>query len=304
MSADPAELTRIVEDLRPRLAGLAYQLVGSAPEADDIVQEAFLRWHHADPAGIRHPWSWLAKVVSRIALDHLRSARHRREHPAGTWLPAPPVELRDDPADLLVFDEAIATAMLVVLETLTPAQRVVFVLRDVFEWPFATIAEVVGRTPQTCRQLAARARLKVRTEGPRTQADPVEHRAAVDAFRAACVRGDLPALLRTLDHDIVIRTDGGRLTAARKPIHGAERAGTYLSRILAKWPVRLSAATVGGAPGIAAECHGQIVAVASVVVRNRRVAGLDILTDPAKLAHVPRAMTPARRLEEVRTRRR
>ncbi|MFD2415737.1 RNA polymerase sigma factor SigJ [Amycolatopsis pigmentata] len=284
-----------VRDLRPRLIRLAYQLVGSVPEAEDIVQEALLRWYQAGPDGIAQPWSWLAKVVCHLGLDHLRSARHRRERPTGTWLPVPPVAPEPaDPAEEVVLDEAIGSAVLVLLETLTPAQRVVFVLHEVFGWPFTTIAELLGRTPQSCRQLASRARAKVRGDRPRAPVDAKEHRAVVSAFREACVRGDVDALLPLLDDAVVVRSDGGAVTAARRPIHGRGRVATYLSRVLAKWDVRLRSAIVGGSPGIVVMCadggEDRVVAVVSVVVRHSRVSTLDILLDPAKLAHLPDAM--------------
>lgn len=281
-----------VESLRPRLVRLAYQLVSSAPEAEDVVQEALLRWHQARPGQIEQPWPWLAKVVCRISVDRLRSARYRRERLVGTRLPEPPVVLdtAGDPAEQVVHDEAIGTAVLVVLESLTPAQRVVFVLHEVFEWPFTAIAEVVDRTPQACRQLATRARTKVGAESPRVPVDADEHRAVVSAFRLACARGDFETLLNLLDSDVVVRTDGGAFTSARRPVHGAERAATYLSRVLAKWAVELRPATVGGAPGVVVQCDRKTVAVVSVVVRNSVVRNLDILMDPAKLAHVPHAM--------------
>lgn len=304
MSASPVELTRDALELRPRLVRLAYQLVGSAPEAEDIVQEALLRWHQFDAEPIRQPWSWLATVVSRIGLDHLRSGRYRRERSAGIQLPVPPVRLEFDPAEQVILDEAVTTAFLIVLESLTPPQRVVFVLHEVFQWPFPAIAEVIGRTPQACRQLAARARSRVREHhAPQRPVDEGEHRAVVLAFQDACTRGDLAALLRLLDEAVVVRTDGGSFTSARRPIQGADRAATYVSRILAKWPVELRTAVVGGAPGIVAWCGGKVVAVASVVVHNGTVRNLDILADPTTLAHVPGAMTAEERLAYARSRR-
>ncbi|MCU1374030.1 MAG: polymerase, sigma-24 subunit, subfamily, partial [Actinomycetia bacterium] len=197
-----AELTRH----RSFLVGVAFRILGSMDEAEDVVQDAFLRASRAEPDDILEPRAWLTTVVGRLALDQLRSARVRRESYVGPWLPEPVV---GDPADRLTLDEQVGLALTTVLETLSPAERVVYVLHEAFGVPLSEVAEIVGRTPAACRQLASRARRHVRDRSPRFDADPVEQSRVVEAFRVAAVAGDVEALARLLDEDVVGRADSG-----------------------------------------------------------------------------------------------
>src|SRR5438045_2319041 len=228
---------------RPRLLRVAYSELGDVGEAEDVVQEAWLRLERADADAIENLDGWLTTVVARLALDRLRSARVRREAYVGPWLPEP-LASEEDPADRVTLDESVSYALLAVLEQLSPAERTAFVLHDVFDLPFDDVADVVGRTPEAVRQLASRARRHVTGEGrPRFAAAPGEHDRAVRAFGQAVAEGDLEGLVAVLDPDVVWTSDGGgRATAARKPVRGRARvvrAWAALSRKAAREPTEI-----------------------------------------------------------------
>lgn len=222
---EPPEL---VDALRERgvLLGLSYRLLGSLADAEDAVQETYLRWHRLGDDGrrsIAHPRAWLIKTASRIGLDMLGTARARREHYVGEWLPEPlpapnrwssqGTSITIDPADRVSMDDSVSMALLVVLESMTPAERVAFVLHDVFRYTFPEVADVVGRTPAACRQLASSARRRVRSER-RNPVPPAEHASAVRSFKTAWQTGDLTALIDVLDPDVTAITDGGGIVSA------------------------------------------------------------------------------------------
>jgi RNA polymerase sigma factor (sigma-70 family) len=250
-----------VQGERPRLLGMAFRMLGTIADAEDAVQEAYLRWHRLgddERRGIRMPAAWFTRVTSRICLDELGSARARREEYVGEWLPEPVPRalaaelfggLREqliDPLDRVEFDESVSTALLVVLESLSPAERVVFVLHDVFALPFGEIAEVVGRTPDACRQLATSARRHVR-ERREGDVPTALHDQVVQAFVAACSGGDLAALTAILDPAVELRSDGGGfVSAARKPVCGALNVARFLLGIVEKQPDSVVSAQVTG----------------------------------------------------------
>ncbi|WP_310742160.1 RNA polymerase sigma factor SigJ [Microbispora sp. H13382] len=277
--------------LRPRLLGVAYGLLGSLDEAEDVVQDAWLRLRAAKAADgdeIRDATGWLVVTVSRLALDVLRSARRRREEYVGPWLPEP-VLMGPDPAERVTLDESMSMAMLVVLESLSPAERTAFVLHDVFGLTFAEVGAAVGRSPAACRQLAARARAHVRSRAPRFDVDPAEHRRVVDAFARACLGGDMDALLALLDPDVVLRSDGGGLvTAARRPVLGAAKVARLLFGIRRSEHI-LVPVSVNGRPGLLRYRDGRLVAVIGITVAQGRVTAVDMVLNPRKLARVTRA---------------
>jgi RNA polymerase sigma-70 factor, ECF subfamily len=254
------------------------------------------RWYTHDRTKVRDARKWLTTVVSRIAIDQLKSARRQRETYVGPWLPEPIVEDPDEkarPESRVVFEESVHMAMLVVLEALTPAERTVFVLHEVFDLPYQDIAKAIGRSPAACRQLDMRARQHVRSGVSRYELSPREQRAASEAFLAACNSGDLASLLRILDHDVVVNSDGGGvIRAARRPVHGAERVARYLLRVRHRWPVTLRPVVVNGAPGLIAECQGTVAAVISFAMAEGRIARVDIVLNPAKLQHASGAHVP------------
>lgn len=272
---------------RHRLLSVAYSIIGDRNEAEDVVQEAWLRLHR-EPEAIDDVTGWLVVTTSRIALDVLRSARSRRENYVGPWLPEPVVEPapEDGPADEVTRSESVSMAMLVVLETLSPAERTAFVLHDVFGLPFGEIAEAVGRNHATVRRLAARARTHVRRRAPRFDTDAAQRRDVVRAFSAACRGADLDALLRVLDPDVVLRSDGGGVvTAARNPVLGADRVGRFLVGVTRKRPDhdRLSV-LVNGDPGLVTVRGREVSSVIAPTVGGGLVTSVDIVLEPRKLA--------------------
>ncbi|MEU6411440.1 RNA polymerase sigma factor SigJ [Microbispora sp. NPDC046933] len=284
--------------MRPRLLGVAYGLLGSLDEAEDVVQDAWLRLRSAKAGdggdAIRDVTGWLVVTVSRLALDVLRSARHRREEYVGQWLPEPiitgPVLTQPDLAERVTLDESMSMAMLVVLESLSPAERTAFVLHDVFGLTFAEVGEAVGRSPAACRQLAARARAHVASRAPRFDVDPSEHRRVVHAFARACLGDDMDALLALLDPDVVLRSDGGgRVRAGRRPVRGAAKVARLLFGIRRFGGFELAPVVVNGRPGLL-RYHGErLTSVLGLTVADGRVTAVDMVLNPEKLARVTRA---------------
>jgi RNA polymerase sigma-70 factor, ECF subfamily len=267
----------------PRLLRLAYSELGDLGEAEDVVQEAWLRLERAGPAEIVNLDAWLTTVVARLALDRLRSARARRETYVGPWLPEPLAS--EDPADRVTLDESVSYALLAVLEHLSPAERTAFVLHDVFDVPFGEVAEVVGRTPDAVRQLASRARRRVQSERPRFAASRDEHDSAVRAFAEAVAEGDLERLVAVLDPDVVWTSDGGgRAVAARKPLHGrtrVARAWAALSRKSVQAPIEV---VLNGRLGLLLPgTDGGRAALSFVVEHDGRISRIDAVRNPEKL---------------------
>jgi RNA polymerase sigma-70 factor (ECF subfamily) len=281
------------EALRPRLLRLAYSQLGSLAEAEDVVQEAWLRLQRSDRSAIEDLRAWLTTVVGRLGLDALGSARARREQYVGPWLPDPLVDARaadGDPADRVTLDESVSLALLFVLERLTPAERTAFILHDVFAYSFEEIAAVVGRTPQAARQLASRARRHVVEQRPRQSGTPEQQARLVRAFAAAAGGGDIEALLDVLDPDVVMRSDGGgRARAARKPLVGADRVSRALSALArtSLGDVELAFVDVNGLPGLlATDGETGAVSVVAFTVDGERITTIHIQRNPDKLRHL------------------
>ncbi|OLT38255.1 siderophore-interacting protein [Actinomadura sp. CNU-125] len=287
-------LARHFEASRPRLLRVAYTMTGSLVEAEDCVQEAWLRLRGLDdPSEVRNLAAWLTTTVSRLALDALNSARVRRERYFGTWLPEPLVEVGApgpaDPADRVTLDESVSMALLVVLELLSPAERTAFVLHDVFGVPFPEIAEVVGRTPAAVRQLASRARRHVEDGRPRTPATHAEQDELVRAFTAACRDGDLPGLIALLDPDVVLRGDGGGKAATLQHIerNAARVAPMMIGHYRAVGTVDILVAEVNGAPGLLARSGDGELSVVAFTVDAGRITAIDLVRNPDKLTKIP-----------------
>ncbi|MGW9187440.1 RNA polymerase sigma factor SigJ [Streptomyces rubiginosohelvolus] len=277
---------------------VAYRLLGSVAESEDAVQEAYTRWY-ALPRGrrdeITSPGAWLTTVTGRICLDVLGSARARRERYVGAWLPDPLPDRAEwghgpgaglaDPADQMVLDESVTMAFLVVLESMTPAERVAFVLHDVFRYPFAEIAAVLGRTPAACKQLAASARRRVRDARAPLSVGEAGRADAVRQVKEAWQRKDIAALVDLLDPAAVMTADGGGLVgAALRPIEGGERIAQYMVAIADKAPgLELLERTVNGAPGLVARRDGVVMTVASFDVPDGRVTRIWAVRNPEKL---------------------
>lgn len=285
-----AELAAAYDRARPRLVRVAYAVLGSRYEAEDVVSDCWLRMSAADARDpIKDVDAWATVAVARGALDALRSARTRREVYVGPWLPEPIVEAApadQDPADRATLDDSVSFALLVVLETLTPAERTAWVLHDLFGMSFAEIAGIVGRTPQAVRQLATRARAHVSARAPRVNVGSAEHNATVTTFLRAAAGGDLSALLTALDPDVVLTSDGGgQVSAARRPVHGAERVARLVLGLAAKIrpSERVHVINVNGAPGLGLFDSGGLTAVVSLTVSGDRITRVDLIRAPGKL---------------------
>ena len=278
------------ERARPRLRAVAYRMLGSVSEADDAVQECWLRLERSDPAAINDLRGWLVTAVGRVSLDALRARRVAHQAYGGTWLPEPLiVDDKADPEEAAVLADSVGLALLVVLETLTPAERVAFVLHDVFDVPFDEIAPVVARTPEATRQLASRARRRVQRVAPKPDADLTLQRSVVDAFLAAARSGDFEGLVAVLDPDVVFRSDGGGTgPLARPPIVGAEAVARRLQMTGPRFAAFAEPIVVNGGAGVIVRTPGQAPVVVAFTVSRRRIAAIDLIADPTKLGALGR----------------
>ncbi|MEV5704262.1 RNA polymerase sigma factor SigJ [Actinoallomurus sp. NPDC052274] len=283
---------------RRQLINLAYRLLGSLADAEDVVQETYTRWYAMSPQqqqAIESPGAWLTKVAGRICLDLLGSARARRERYVGEWVPEPLPEPTEwingrsdatgDPADRVTLDESVSMAFLVVLESMTPAERVAFVLHDVFRYSFAEVADVVGRTPAACRQLASSARRRIRTA--QTPATPASRQAGiVRDFKQAWEAKDLEGLIGLLDPDATVIADGGGLAAAvLHPVEGSERIARYVIDLAVRTPdnVTFLERTVNGQPGLVVQQDGVTVTVFAFEIADDRIKHIWAVRNPDKL---------------------
>lgn len=290
---EPDWLAERFEQERPRLQAVAYRMLGSVTEAEDAVQECWLRLSRSDTAAVANLGGWLTTVVGRLCLDALRARRARREELAATWLPEPVVSTdpRDDPEQEAVLADSVGLALLVVLETLTPPERLAFVLHDMFGVPFEDIAPIVGRTPAAARQLASRARRRVRGAAPRADPDLAAQRKVVDAFLSAARSGDFDALLAVLDPDVVFRIDlGGRAARTAPPVVGADAVAREVLARGAPFAPLARPAIVNGSAGFVAVAGDRLVAVVGFTVAHGAVLAIDIVADPDKLRRARRAL--------------
>lgn len=294
MTSNP--VTHEVEPHRRRLISVAYRLLGSVADAEDAVQEAFIRWYALTPEdreAIETPAAWLTTVTSRICLDQLGSARARRERYVGEWLPEPVPDRTEwasadagaDPADRITLDESIDMAFLVVLDSMSPAERVAFLLHDVFRYPFDEVAEIVGRTPAACRQLASTARRKVRDTRP-AKTPAAERAEVVREFKQAWEAMDIEAMLSVLDPDVVAVADGGgRVAAALAPIEGPEIITNFLVALAARVPdLRIEEQTVNGQLGLVAHQDHEPLTVFAFDVAGGRITRIWAVRNPDKLS--------------------
>src|SRR5262249_23558489 len=253
---------------------VAYEMLGSASDAEDVVQETWLRWADVDHAPVRHPRAYLVRIVTRQSLNRLRTLARRREDYMGEWLPEPLVTSPDVAVDVELA-ESVSIAMLTVLETLGLAERAVFVLREVFDTPYDEIAEAVGKSAAAVRQIAHRARGHVAARRPRVAVSPTEQQEAVDRFLAAMRDGDLQGLLDVLAPDVVVLADGGGLVpAARRPVEGAERVAGLLLRGLRSVDFEAAAVWINGSPAIRIDAGGELNAAVSFAVEHGRIPHL------------------------------
>ncbi|MGN7978519.1 RNA polymerase sigma-70 factor [Microbacterium sp. 22195] len=284
-SPDPASEDPFVVH-RGLLFTVAYEILGSAADAEDVLQESWLRWADVDRARVHDPRAYLVRIVTRQSLNQLRTVSRRREEYVGPWLPEP-LLTSPDVADDVVLAESVSLAMLTVLETLTPTERAVFVLREVFDVPFDEIADAVDKTAATVRQIAHRARDHVAARRPRMEVDSSEHDRVVRRFIAALDSGDMQGLMDVLAPDVVSTTDSGGLVrhAARRPLFGADRVVAFLRGSIAKLDIayRVSAMTVNGRLAARIEVGGVLMAAVSFEVEDGRISRVFSMANPRKL---------------------
>jgi RNA polymerase sigma-70 factor, ECF subfamily len=294
-SALEAHVHDPVAELRPLLFSIAYRMLGSASEAEDIVQEAFLRFHRETSAGtdVDSPKSYLSAVTTRLCIDHLRSARVRRETYVGTWLPEPLLtDDEPDPERHAETADSLSMGFLVLLESLTPVERAVFLLREVFEYDFDEIGAVVGKTEENCRQIAVRARRHVQAGRPRFEASRAQRERLAARFFAAAAEGNIEELTSMLAADVVAYADGGgKASAFPKPVHGRDRVVRVLQGGVARGAklsvVAMRPAEINGQPGaLFLDPEGLPVVAVSLDIADGEIQALRAVSNPEKLAHL------------------
>jgi RNA polymerase sigma-70 factor (ECF subfamily) len=279
-------LARQFEEQRPHLRAVAYRMLGSLSEADDAVQDAWLRLARSDTSEVENLRAWLTTIVARVSLNMLRSRRTRREQPLETRVPDPIVDPADgtDPEHEALLADAVGLALLVVLETLTPAERLAFVLHDMFAVPFDEIAPIVERSPDATRQLASRARRRVRGAATAPDADLAAQWEVVEAFMAAARNGDFDALVATLDPEVELRADGGR-TGPTHYVRGA-RAVASQALVWSRVDLTIRRALVNGTPGGVAFRKGKPFSVGAFTIANGKIVEIDFLVDAERIARL------------------
>ena len=268
---------------RPLLFSIAYRMLGGVMEAEDVVQEAYLRWRSASGEGVRSPKAYLSRVVTRLSIDRLRREKARREEYVGPWLPEPLVE-ETEPAGLM---DALSTAFLILLESLGPVERAVFLLRDVFGYEYGEIAALVGKSEANCRQICRRARASIAARRPRFESSPEDEERLLRGFLKACTEGDMDDLVSMLSEDVTLYSDGGgKARAARNPIHGAEKVARFFAGILSKAPPEflVRRATVNGRPGLIGYFgDGRPHSVTTLDVVGGSIRAVHLVVNPDKL---------------------
>jgi RNA polymerase sigma factor (sigma-70 family) len=279
-------LAQQFEDHRPHLRAVAYRMLGSLNEADDAVQDAWVRLSRADTSEVENLAGWLTTIVARVALNMLRARKTRREQPFDVHMPDPIIDSADgtNPEHQALLADSVGLALLVVLETLTPAERLAFVLHDMFAVPFEEIAPIVDRSPEATRQLASRARRRVRGTPTVPDADLNAQWEVVEAFLAAARKGDFDALVAVLDPDAVLRADGG-LTGLSQQVQGAETIASQ-ALLWSRVDLTMRRALINGAAGIVAFLHGRPFSIAAVTVKNGKIVEIDFLADPQRIARL------------------
>ena len=292
MRGSPLDGDEIFQQYRPLLFSIAYRMLGGVADAEDIVQEAFVRWQRASRIEVRSPKSYLSTVVTRLCLDHLRSAKVRREEYVGPWLPEPLLtDESPDVAETIELDETLSMAFLVLLERLTPAERAVFLLREVFDYRYGETAHIVGKSEANCRQIARRARESVAARRPRFEASAAQEERLMGSFLEACFSGDMEGLLALLSEDVILYSDGGGKTrAALNPIYGADKVARFFFGILRQVPPGFTVrrTQVNGRPGLIGYFgDGSPQNVATLDAAEGEIQALRLVLNPEKLGSVP-----------------
>ncbi|PQO27789.1 RNA polymerase sigma factor SigJ [Blastopirellula marina] len=279
------------ETLRKGLIGFSYRMLGSMPDAEDIVQEAYVRWEQAGRPELESPRSWYLKVCARLCLDRVKSVRYQREKYVGPWLPEP---MLADHAEQTELDETISLALMMTIERLTPTERAAFILHDVFGYEFGEVAEIVGLKPDHCRQLACRAREHLRGEKQRGRVDVEGVQRISDAFFQAVQAGDLAALRMVLTEDVTLYTDGGgKVSAAKEPVLGFDRVTKFLIRVFQnaqrETPFEMRTVWFNGSPGVVCYLSGEVISAFQFELLEGRIISVFVHRNPDKLAPLDQA---------------
>lgn len=283
----------VFTDTRPLLFAIAYRMLGSVADAEDVVQDAYLRWQQAPESDIRAPRAYLTTIVTRLAINHLQSARHRRETYVGPWLPEPLMtEHAPDPSEPVELAESLSMAFMLMLERLSPIERAVLLLHDVFDFQYGEIGRIVDKSEANCRQLLSRAKKHLGNAETRFDADPVQAERLLQRFTTAANAGDVDGLLAVLAEDITLWTDGGgkARVAALAPIHGAEEVARFFigaERRFAAAARTVRPARINGNPGFIVYVRGRVQVAAIFEVRNGRIQAMYVINNPDKLRALP-----------------
>jgi RNA polymerase sigma-70 factor, ECF subfamily len=289
---------------RSLLFAIAYRMLGSVADAEDAVQETYLRWRRAAASGeeIRSPKAWLTTTISRVCLDQLGSARVKREQYIGPWLPEPLAGVTPDVAETIADFDSLSLAFLVLLESLSPKERAVFLLHDVFGYDFASIGEIVGETDAYCRQLAKRARAHITERRPRFEADRAQRERLTADFLRAVSEGDMPALIETLTDDVTVFSDGGgKVNAARKPVVGRAKVALFLTNVVRLAPAgtNFRIEPINGEPGIVTLIDGAVRNVVTFDFADSAISAVYIVVNPDKLGTVASSLSGTRSTEDL-----
>ena len=281
--SEPKDLTQLFESHRSHLRAVAYRMLGSATEADDAVQEAWLRLNGSDSSEVRNLGGWLTTVVARVCLDMLRSRKSRREETLDAEVTEPIADTKSDPEQEALLADSVGIALLVVLDTLSPAERVAFVLHDVFDLPFDEIAPIVDRTPDAARQLASRARRRVRGGEIRSNSDIQSHRVVVDAFLGALRAGDFEGMLAVLDPDVLVRMDVPGAPGAPRELRGAANWARGATAAFSRFARFVQPVLIDGRAGLVFAPGGRLSRALTFTVTNGRITEVEIITDRERL---------------------
>jgi len=283
--------TETFNQYRPLLFSIAYRMVGSAMDAEDLVQETFLRWQSQTLAEIESPKAYLTTIISRLCVDYLRSTKVQRETYVGSWLPEPVLteSLSAQPDDLVALSESLSMAFLVLLESLSPTERAVFLLREVFDYDYPTIAEIVGKSQANCRQMFRRARQHITARRPRFQPKTEQPEQLAQQFLHTCLNGDMQGLMSLLADDVIFYSDGGgNVLSAINPIYGVDKVGRFLEALFRKAPdnTQLKPAIINGQPGFLTYIEEQLFNVAILDITAGQIQNIYMVLNPNKLQHL------------------
>ena len=282
---------------RPLLFAIAYRMLGTATDAEDMVQETFLRWQQTTIDTVKSAKSYLTTIMTRLCIDYLRSARVQREQYIGTWLPEPMLtQTSTTPAEIIELADSLSLAFLTVLERLSPIERAVFLLRDVFEYDYDEISQMVGKSPTNCRQILRRAKQHLTTERPRFPASPQQQEQITAQFLEASTQGNLPDLLLLLAQDVTYHSDGGgQVTAALKPLHGNQKVARFLWAIQQKWLCHATSRLIeiNGQPGIIYVMDGTVYSAMTFELVDGRIQSIYNVRNPDKLRQIGKELSLA-----------